>query len=116
MLDGAKFQLVFYGSIGGIGRTRELASVRCFAVRHAGEPSRLESHQNHDVAASRRGLPVPLWNSALTVEERAAWMRASFGTSLERIAAESLTRQQFEFVHGDMSRYIIEAIQDRVAA
>src|SRR5262245_2815343 len=42
-------------------------------------------------------------------------MCLSCGTSLERIAAESLTRGLFPFVHGDISRHSVHELQDQVA-
>src|SRR5262249_61483975 len=42
-------------------------------------------------------------------------MCLSCGTSLERIAAESLTRGLFPFVHGDISRHSVHQLQDQVA-
>jgi hypothetical protein len=48
------------------------------------------------------------------VEKRQIFMFLSCGTSLERIAPESLTRHLFEFVHGDIWRHLSKWPQDRV--
>jgi hypothetical protein len=48
------------------------------------------------------------------VEKRQMSMFLSCGTSPERIAAESLTRHLFEFVHGDIWRHLSRGLQDRV--
>jgi len=49
------------------------------------------------------------------MERVPAPMCLSCGTSLERIAPESLTRNLFGFVHGDISRHSNLGPQDRVA-
>src|SRR5262245_1662430 len=50
------------------------------------------------------------------VESRGRGLCLSCGTSLERIAAESLTRRLSEFVHGHMSRHGSKLPQHRVMA
>src|SRR5215467_4853049 len=58
---------------------------------------------------------VSLCDTTPAVGKRQIFMCLSCGTSLEQIAAESLTHHLFEFVHGDIWRHPSRGPQDRVA-
>src|SRR5579862_885874 len=64
-----------------------------------------EGNRHHVSGRRRRLLVQALIRPFCTTMRRGERARLSPGTSLERIASESLTRSQSEFVHGDMSRY-----------
>src|SRR6185437_5044251 len=62
------------------------------------------------------GITRPDWRRASCITmRRQKRPQLSFGTSLERIAPESLTRGLYDFVHGDIWRAAPSGLQDRVA-
>jgi len=70
------------------------------------------------------GITLPDWRQGsfgsatkaycITMRRRTG-PRLKFGTSLERIAPESLTREVYDFVHGDIWRAVAAKLPDRVA-
>jgi hypothetical protein len=100
-------------AIGSFAAVARATSRNRFRSRnHMGIMTLRTSHAGS--AASRPARLVPQCNTAPAVEKHQTFMCLSCGTSLERIAPESLTRHLFEFVHGDIWRHLSKELQDRV--